>query len=140
MNDQTMTRRRFLQKAAVATTAAATLNFPGAHAAEKSKGGNWPIGCMNRPWSKWPHNVGFEGIKAAGYKWIGLISHSKDEPLITSGASPEYLGNLKKKIAALGLTASMGALRTNPAVPLADSIKDVRNQIDHAKFLSLEFL
>jgi sugar phosphate isomerase/epimerase len=140
MNDQTMNRRKFLHTAALTTTAATLLNFADAHAAERTKGVNWPIGCMNRPWSRWPHNVGFEGIKAAGYKWIGLISHSKDEPLITSDATPEYLANLRKKIAALGLTANMGALRAAPAVRLADSIKDTRKQIDHAKFLSLEFL
>ena len=54
-----------------------------------------------------------------------------------------FAGNfkhLKKKIAALGLTANMGALRTNPAAPLADSIKDARKQIDNAKYLSLEYL
>ncbi len=134
-----MNRRDFIQATAIAATAA-TANFSMTQAAGKDKGVSWPVGCMNRPWSNWPHHVGFEGIKAAGYKWIGLISPSKDEPLIASDATPEYLENLRRKIAALGLTANMGALRPNPSVPLADSIKDTRKQIDHAKFLSLEFL
>ncbi|MBI3850636.1 MAG: sugar phosphate isomerase/epimerase [Verrucomicrobia bacterium] len=135
-----MNRRKFLRTTALAATATAALDRAITRAAQKTSGAHWPIGCMNRPWSKWTHNVGFEGIKAAGYRLLGLISHSQNEPLITTSATPEYLDTLKRQFAALGLKANMGALRMNPTAPLSDAIKDVRKQIDNAKFLSLEFL
>jgi sugar phosphate isomerase/epimerase len=50
------------------------------------------------------------------------------------------LDGLKKRIAASGLTANMGALRSRHNIALEDSIKEVRKQIDNAKFLSLEYV
>src|SRR5580765_3925100 len=101
MKDGTINRRQFVHTAALTTAAASLFNFVDAHAAEKSKDVHWPIGCMNRPWSKWTHDAGFNGIKAAGYTLLGLISRSKDDPFIGSDATPEYLDNLRNKIAAL---------------------------------------
>ncbi|HEU0185891.1 MAG TPA: sugar phosphate isomerase/epimerase family protein [Blastocatellia bacterium] len=128
-----MNRRKFIQHTALVAAGAATLNFT----ADAKV--NWPVGCFNRPWTKWSFDETLKQIKAAGYKSTGLLSRTKDEPFIGANATPEYLGNLKKRIAENGLVANMGALRSRHNVPLEDSIKEVRTQIDNAKFLSLEY-
>jgi sugar phosphate isomerase/epimerase len=128
-----MNRRKFIQQTAFVAAGAATLNFT----AEAKV--NRPIGCFNRPWTKWSFDETLKQIKAAGYKSTGLLSRTKDEPFIGANATPEYLENLKKRIADNGLVANMGALRSLHNISLEDSIKEVRTQIDNAKFLSLEY-
>ena len=140
-----MNRRNFLQSAALAAGAAAFLPLSAAPAAEKAKGVNWPIGCFERPWfetkSPWSYDTALDGIRAAGYKLMGLLrSSGKDEPLIGSAATPEYLASLKQRIAARGLTVNMGALRIKSDLPLDAQIKDTRQQIDNGKTVGVEFL
>jgi sugar phosphate isomerase/epimerase len=111
--------------------------------AAEPKGVRWPIGCLNRPWADkhpWGHDVALDGIQAAGYKLTGLLTRSPKEPLTGADATPEYLAELKKKIAARGLKANMAAMRNNEAAPLAEQIKAMRKQIDNAKFVGVEFL
>ncbi|HEY8459406.1 MAG TPA: sugar phosphate isomerase/epimerase family protein [Blastocatellia bacterium] len=129
-----MNRRKFIQQTALVAAGAATLNF----SAEAKV--NWPIGCFNRPWTKWSFDETLKQIKAAGYESTGLLSRTKDEPFIGANATPEYLENLKKRIEASGLVANMGALRSRHNIPLEDSIREVRTQIDNAKFLSLKYV
>lgn len=100
----------------------------------------WPIGCFNRPWTKWSFDVALQGIKAAGYTTTGLLSRTKAEPFIGGEATPAYLESLKGRIAASGLTANMGALHSRHDLPLAESIRDVRKQIDHAHLLGLQYV
>jgi sugar phosphate isomerase/epimerase len=133
-----MKRREFLRSAAAAAGAGFTLSH--AQAARKAKGVHWLVGCFNRPWTKWDLDTTLKGIHDAGYRITGLLSSTKEEPFIGSGATPEYLKGLKKKIAAHGLTANMGALRTRHDIPLDDSIRDVQKQIDNAHTLSLQYL
>src|SRR5262249_5993829 len=118
------------------TVAVATATLGGAAEAKV----NWPIGCFNRPWTKWSFDETLKQIKAAGYKTTGLLSRAREEPFIGADATPEYLENLKKRIAANGLAANMGALRSRHNIPLEDSIREVRKQIDNAKFLSLKYV
>src|ERR1051325_2427645 len=110
----------------------------------KGNGVHWPIGCFNRPWlgdkKNWGYDVALDGIKAAGYKLTGLLTRTAKEPFIGSDATPEYLAELKKKIAARGLAVNMGALRIKNDLPLAHQIKDTRKQIDNGKFMGVEFL
>src|SRR5262245_42654595 len=129
-----MNRREFIQQTALVSAATAALNL------DAEAGVNWTIGCFNRPWTKWSFDETLKQIKAAGYKTTGLLSRTKDEPFIGVKATPEYLENLKKLIAANGLVANMGALNSRHDIPLEDSIKEVRAQIDNAKFLSLEYV
>ena len=148
-----MNRRTFLQTTAAAVTATAVSPLIRSAGAEPvSKGPQWPIGCFNRAWVKWPYDVALDSIKAAGYKLTGLLSR---HPIYASGsatptpgqveafagaeATPEYLEALRKHIAARGLGVNMCALRNRFTGALADVIKDVRAQIDHAKTLSLEY-
>jgi sugar phosphate isomerase/epimerase len=129
-----MKRREFIQQTSLTLAATAALNFT----AEAKV--DWPIGCFNRPWTKWSFDETLKQIKAAGYESTGLLSRTKEEPFIGAEATPEYLENLKKRIASKGLSANMGALRSRHNIPLEDSIKEVRKQIDNAKFLSLKYV
>lgn len=139
-----MNRRKFVQTTTIAATTVAVLPLPSLHAAEKSKGVNWPIGCFNRPWiaekKGWSYDVALDGTKAAGYKYTGLLTRFPGEPLLGSDATPEHLVELKKKIAAHGLIANMGAVRTKNDLPLDAQIKDMRQQIDNGKTVGVEFL
>ncbi len=132
-----MSRRKFLHTTAIGTAATAS----GVFTATAQNEMNWPIGCFNRPWVKnWNFEETLGSIKSAGYKLTGLLTKTKDDVFIASEATPEYLAALKKKIAASGLTANMAAIRTKNDLPLPEQIKDVRKQIDHGKFLDLEYL
>lgn len=134
-----MNRREFLRTAAAAAASAGcTLSHVGA--APRARGTRWTIGCFNRPWMQWDLDAALKGVKDAGYKVTGLLSRTRQEPFIGSEATPEYLDGLKKKIAAHGLTANLGALRTRHDISLDDSIRDVHKQIDNARTLSLKYL
>src|SRR5438128_584528 len=100
-----MNRRQFIQQSILASTAATFLGSTGL-----SKGVNWEIGCFNRPWTKWSFDQTVKAIKAAGYKTIGLLTRTKDDPFIAAEATPEYLQALKGRIAVAGLTANMASL------------------------------
>ena len=131
-----MKRREFLQRAVVAGSATTLMGATEA----RSKGVKWLIGCFNRPWTKWTFDQTLAEIKAAGFQTTGLLTRTKEEPFIAADATTEYLAELKKRIAASGLTANMGALRSRHDISLADSITEVRKQIDNARFLSLKYV
>jgi sugar phosphate isomerase/epimerase len=131
-----MNRREFIQHAIIASTATTVLSSSEA----LGKGVKWPIGCFNRPWTKWPFDQTLKATSAAGFKTTGLLTRTGEEPFIAADASPEYLEGLKKRIAASGLSANMGALRSRHDIPLEDSIREVRKQIDNARFLSLKYV
>src|SRR5258705_11311221 len=114
-----MNRRAFLQTAAVGVTSMASLSLTSAFAAEKP---NWPIGCFNRPWTKWSYDDALDGIKAAGYKLTGLLSSHRGEEFTSSAATPEYLDGLKKRIAQRGLVVNMTAIRFKPDAVLEENI------------------
>ena len=137
-----MNRRQFIHTTAL--TATTLLSLRSVPAAEKAAGVIWPIGCFNRPWlgdkNKWDYDTALDGIKAAGYKLTGMLTRTAKEPFIGSDATPEYLAELKKRIAALGLAVNMGALRIKFEQPLAEQIKDARQQIDNGKTMGVEFL
>jgi sugar phosphate isomerase/epimerase len=141
--------RRVFVKAATAVAALSAFDVSAA------SGVGWPIGCFNRPWmqkfgsnrqpvsapqpANWGLDVALAGIKEAGYNFMGLLTAMPGEPFLAE-AGPDYLPNLKKRIAESGLTATMGAVRINFAASQEDIIRQVRRQIDHAQFLNLEWL
>jgi sugar phosphate isomerase/epimerase len=100
----------------------------------------WPIGCFNRPWTKWPYAETLKSIKAAGYGVTGLLTRTKEDPFIGADATPEYLDALKRAIAASGLTANLGALRSRHDIPIEDTIKGLHTEIDNAAFLGLKYV
>src|SRR5438876_2148837 len=125
-----MNRREFLQHSIVGS-AAITLGAAGVR---------WPIGCFNRPWTTWSFDDALKQIKAAGYQTTGLLTRTKDEPFIGVDATPEYLAKLKQRLAASGLKTNMAALRSRHDIPLAESIAEVRRQIDNAATLALTYV
>jgi len=132
-----MNRREFLQQS-ITRGAATALGIAGAATLRASV--RWPVGCFNRPWTSWSYDAALKQIKAAGYQTTGLLTTTKDEPFLGADATPEYVARLKQRIAESGLKANMGALRTRHNIPLDDSIKDVRRQIDNAKTLDLAYV
>ena len=133
------TRRQFIREGA-ALLAGTTLLADAAllHAAP-APGVRWPIGCMNRPWTKWSFDETLAAVKAAGYPTIGLLTRTKDAPFIAADATPEYLDGLKRALAASGLQANMGALRSRHDLPLAETVKGLEKEIDNAAFLGLRY-
>lgn len=128
-----MNRRQFIH-----TTTLATLGMTLTQANEAAV--KWPVGCFNRPWTKWSYDECLDGIKAAGYKVTGLLTATRQDPFTGAAATPEYLAALKQKIAARGLKANMTALRVQAGQPFEIAQKDLRKQIDNAQFLRLEYL
>lgn len=132
-----MNRRQFMRAATV--TAAAGV-FPAAYTAEKPKGVSWPIGCFNRPWTKWSYDDTLANIKAAGYSLTGLLSGHPGESFTSAAATPEYLDGLKRRIQARGLTVNMTSIRFKPDAPLDDNLRDLRQQIENSARLELKFM
>src|SRR5436190_13855088 len=106
-----LNRRAFISRAVVATTAVAGIPLADAFATEKP---SWPIGCFNRPWTKWSYDEALDGIKAAGYKVTGLLTAHKGEAFTSSAATPDYLDGLKKRIAQRRLAVNMSVIRFKP--------------------------
>ena len=104
-----------------------------------SVGSTWPVGCFNRPWTKWSYDETLDAIKAAGYAYTGLLTPTAAEPFTGSSASPEYLAEIKQKIAARGLKVNMTALRVNAALELPAAIADTRKQIENGHTVGVEF-
>ncbi|MGA2175265.1 MAG: sugar phosphate isomerase/epimerase family protein [Verrucomicrobiota bacterium] len=151
MNASNLSRRTFV-KSAAAAAATATISLLDASAA----GVSWPIGCFNRPWmqkfghqpqpvttpqpANWGFDAALKGMREAGYAVAGLLTSMPEEPFIAADATDTYLADLKRRVAAAGLTATMGALRIDFALSLPDAIRQVRRQIEHARFLNLQWL
>lgn len=134
------TRREFLAAAAAAGLAVSML--PSAtRAADTPQPLRWPVGCFNRPWTKWSYDEALDAIKAAGYRTTGLLSPvaAKGDVFTSASATPEYLAALKQKIAARRLTVNMTALRVRNGVPLAAAIADTRKQLENAHTVGVEF-
>lgn len=131
-----MNRREFIQQTIVASTATTFLS----DTKTQAKGVKWQIGCFNRPWTRWSFDQTLKEIKAAGFKTVGLLTRTKDEPFIGAEATSQYIEGLKKRIAAAGLTSNMAALRSRHDISLEDSIREVRKQIDNARLLSLRYV
>ncbi len=132
------TRREFISQSTALLTGAAFLADAQSLLAAPAPAVGWPIGCMNRPWTKWTFDETLKAIKTAGYATTGLLSRTKADPFIAADATPEYLESLKRALAASGLTANMGALRSRHDIPLEDTVKGLQKEIDNAAFLGLK--
>ncbi len=130
-------RREFLSDSAVVLAGAAVLGDTATLLAAPPPA-KWPIGCFNRPWAQWPFAETLKGVKAAGYGLTGLLTRTKMDRFIADDATPEYLEGLKAAIAASGVKAVMGALRSRHDVPLEQTTASLHKQIDNAAFLGLQ--
>jgi sugar phosphate isomerase/epimerase len=129
-----LSRRHFIQGAA---TGLAACIVAGRTQAASTAAPKWTIGCLNRPWVKWSADEMLDGVVAAGYRLVGLQTPTPADPFVGPTATPDYLAALKKKIAAHGLTANVGRLRTKDTAPFTDATADIRQQVDNAKRLGL---
>jgi len=134
------TRREFIREGTTLLAGAALLADAPALLAAPTPAVKWPIGCFNRPWTKWTFDETLKAIKAAGYTTTGLLTRTETDPFIAAEATPEYLDRLKRTLAASGLTANMGALRSRHDIPLEDTVKSLQKEIDHAAFLGLKYV
>jgi len=134
----TRTRREFICDSTTVLAGAALLADAPSLLAGPAPAVAWTIGCFNRPWTKWSFDETLKAIKSAGYSTTGLLTRTKLDPFIAADATPEYLDGLKRAIAASGLTANMGALRSRHDVPLEETVKSLRKEIDNAAFLGLK--
>ncbi|MFN8090808.1 MAG: sugar phosphate isomerase/epimerase family protein [Vicinamibacteria bacterium] len=133
------TRRQFIGETTALLAGAALLgDAPSLLAGTKPK--KWPVGCFNRPFTKWSFEETLKAVKAAGYKTTGLLTRTKTAPFISADATPEYLEALKKTLAASGVSANMGALGSRHDVPLEETVKSLQKQIDNAAFLGLKYV
>jgi sugar phosphate isomerase/epimerase len=130
------TRREFMRDGALVVAGAAVLaEAPALLGAPAVK---WPIGCFNRPWTRWTFEETLKAIKSAGYGTTGLLTRTKQDPFISADAAPEYLEALKRTIAASGVTATMGALASRHDIPIEETVKSLHKQIDNAASLGLK--
>jgi hypothetical protein len=118
MNASHFSRRTFV-KSGAAAAALAAMNWREASAT----GVSWPIGCFNRPWmqkfgqqaqpittpqpANWGLEAALKGMREAGYAVAGLLTLMPGEPFVGAAASDVYLADLKKRIAAAGLTVTL---------------------------------
>jgi sugar phosphate isomerase/epimerase len=106
-------------------------------AARAETNSSWTIGCLNRPWVKWSVTEMLDGVKAAGYRVLGLQTPTAMDPFVGKEASAAYLADLKAKIAARGLHATLGRLRSQEMLPHAEAAAEIRTQLNNAKTLGL---
>jgi sugar phosphate isomerase/epimerase len=133
------TRRQFIAEGTTLLAGAALVAEAPSLLAAPS-GVKWPIGCFNRPWTKWSFEETLKAIKAAGYPTTGLLTRTKADPFISADATPEYLESLKKTLAASGVAANMGALGGRFDGPIEETVKSLQKQIDNAAFLGLQYV
>jgi sugar phosphate isomerase/epimerase len=137
MNTPTLTRRHFVRNVTLGLAACAAGR---AASAAKPARPSLPIGCLNRPWTKWSVDDMLQGVHAAGYRLLGLQTPTPADPFNGPGASREYLLSLKQKIAARGFAVNVGRLRTKDAAPFAEATAEIRQQVDNARTLGLTTL
>jgi sugar phosphate isomerase/epimerase len=134
------TRREFIREGTAVLAGASLLADRPSLLAAPAPGVAWPIGCFNRPWTRWTFDETLAAVKAAGYGTVGLLTRTKAEPFIASDATPEYLDGLKRALAASGLKANMGALRSRHDIPLDETVASLQKEIDNAAHLGLEYV
>ena len=135
MNAHCLSRRKFIQGASLALAGSLAPRGVAAGSAPTA----WTTGCLNRPWVKWSADEMLDGIRAAGYRTIGLQTTTAADKWVGNN-SRDYLAALKEKIASRGLVAIEGRLTTKDAAPFDNATPDIRRQIDNAKFLGLKTL
>ena len=92
-----VSRREFIGSALVATA--------GAVFSRASETPRWQMGCYTRPWAQFDYHAAFDGIAAAGFKYVGLMTTKSKNNLIVS------LATTPKEAAAIGAEAKQRGLK-----------------------------
>jgi sugar phosphate isomerase/epimerase len=77
----------------------------GAMLSRASQTPRWQIGCYTRPWAQYDYHVAFDGIAAAGFRYVGLMTTKSKTSLIISMATTP------KEAAAIGGEAKQRGLK-----------------------------
>lgn len=98
-----------------------------------------PLGCMNRPYNKFPFERALQGIAAAGFREYVPLQRQPDAS-VSADTSPEEAARLAATIARYGLHVSMlpSSLQLNgdDAAALAKG----KQLVDHAAALKVPYL
>jgi sugar phosphate isomerase/epimerase len=91
-----VSRRHFLGSALIAASSAAL-----SRAVAPPR---WQIGCYTRPWGQYDYHVAFDGIAAAGFKYVGLMTtKSKNNLIISLATTPEEAASIRAEAKQRGL-------------------------------------
>jgi hypothetical protein len=93
MNNQLISRRHFIEKAALASAGMAFLSA--------ARATPWQIGCYTRPWAEFEYLAAFDGIAKAGFKYAGLMT-CKSGLVISTETTPDQVARVKKEADARG--------------------------------------
>ena len=164
MNSKSGTRRDFFSTASAAAAAAMLpLSTPGAPqtaaAPQNSRAASQPIGCFaSVVFGKFRlgEDAMLDAVQAAGFQGIELFGPGRGArppaaapgaapapgtPPARAGATPESIAAFKEKLAARGLTTTVGSLSLGRrGVPLADAIAAARQSVTDAHALGQKFL
>jgi len=132
--------RRDLLKLTAAGVVGAKWKPGSAIAEETTSEMPWKIGCFNRPWTPWTYDEALAGMESAGFGLIGLVGNHQGEPFLAPEVTSDDVDRLKARIAAHRLTPNVVWLRTRHDIPLEDSRREARRQIEHADRLGLKFV
>jgi sugar phosphate isomerase/epimerase len=94
--------RRLSRREFVGTALAATAGVMFTRASQMPR---WQIGCYTRPWAQYDYHAAFDGIAAAGFKYVGLMTTKSKTSLIISTATTP------KEAAAIGGEAKQRGLK-----------------------------
>ena len=94
---QRLSRREFIGSAVVATA--------GVVLSRSAETPRWQMGCYTRPWAQFDYHEAFDGIAAAGFKYVGLMTTKSKTSLIISMATTP------KEAAAIGGEAKQRGLK-----------------------------
>lgn len=91
-----MTRRQFIGSALLATASAVF--------SRADQPPRWQIGCYTRPWAQYDYHVALDGIAAAGFKYVGLMTaKSKNNLIISLTTTPEEAAAIGAEVKQRGL-------------------------------------
>src|SRR5690349_1416841 len=96
------------------------------------------LGCMPRPWNKFPADEALAGIAGAGFNYYGVLGHNEVE---ISGATSEADADaIVQRIRRHGLQPRMVYSATPLGGSEEDALAHIRRLIDHAKRAGISVL
>jgi sugar phosphate isomerase/epimerase len=82
----------------------ALLSTAGAVLSHARKPPRWQMGCYTRPWAQFDYRVAFDGIAAAGFKYVGLMStNNKNHLIVALTTTPEEAAAVGREAKQRGL-------------------------------------
>jgi sugar phosphate isomerase/epimerase len=128
----TLTRRDFLGKIVLSSAALALLS--------SAKNSKWQLGCFTRPWAEHDYLVAFDGIAAAGFKFVGMMG-SKNGPALTKDTTPEQAARIAEEAKSRGLQiASFWGGEFDSEKSVKDGVAGLKRLIDNSVACGCHFI